>query len=171
MGFSCINQYISISGFINNIFPLNNLNFILGEEKIKKVLGDSTKRETVLKKAVATKKKFYKRDFRRDRSRSRSGSRRDRSRSRSPSRKTDRASGSSSRFSGKRKTGGGRGSGSRDSKAKQSKTDSPKKKGMISSCISSWPSFLTSQAMKMILMIYSSSIKTTSPAPYMLNLF
>ena len=92
---------------------------------------------------MATKKKFYKKND------SRSDSRKKRSRSESSSpKRSDRSRGSSSRYSGKRKSAGG--NNGRDSKAKRSKADTSKKKGMISSCISSWPSFFTSKAIMLV---------------------
>ena len=86
--------------------------FILGEKKFKDVLTDSTKKETVLKKAVATKKKFYNKS-RESRNRNRS-----RSRSASPKRYDKNRSGSSRSYNNNRKRkSGGRDSG--DSKAKR----------------------------------------------------
>ena len=97
-----------------------------------------------MKKAVATKKKFYNKS-RGSRTRNRS-----RSRSASPKRYDKNRSGSSRSYNNNRKRkSGGRDSG--DSKAKRAKSDSSsKKKGIISSCISSWPSFFTSKAILLV---------------------
>ena len=121
----------------------------LGEEKIKKVLGDSTKKSTMLNKAVASRKTFRKKSS----TGSSTNGNRSRSRSRSESpRRYNKNRGSSSNSSRKRKSGNGGGGGkdSQDSKPKRSKKDSSKKKGIISSCISSWPTLLTSQAILLV---------------------
>ena len=120
----------------------------LGEEKIKKVLGDSTKKSTMLNKAVASRKTFRKKSSTGsstsgNRSRSRSHSR---SRSESP-RRYNKNRGSSSNSSRKRKSGnGGGGKDSQDSNPKRSKKDSSKKKGIISS----WPTLLNTQAILLV---------------------
>ena len=121
----------------------------LGEEKIKKVLGDSTKKSTMLNKAVASRKTFRKKSS----TGSSTNGNRSRSRSRSESpRRYNKNRGSSSNSSRKRKSGNGGGGGkdSQDSKPKRSKKDSSKKKGIISSCISSWPTLLNTQAILLV---------------------
>ena len=121
----------------------------LGEEKIKKVLGDSTKKSTMLNKAVASRKTFRKKSS----TGSSTNGNRSRSRSRSESpRRYNKNRGSSSNSSRKRKSGNGGGGGkdSQDSKPKRSKKDSSKKKGIFSSCISSWPTLLNTQAILLV---------------------
>ena len=120
----------------------------LGEEKIKKVLGDSTKKSTMLNKAVASRKTFRKKSS----TGSSTNGNRSRSRSRSESpRRYNKNRGSSSNSSRKRKSGnGGGGKDSQDSNPKRSKKDSSKKKGIISSCISSWPTLLNTQAILLV---------------------
>ena len=112
----------------------------LGEEKIKKVLGDSTKKSTMLNKAVASRKTFRKKSS----TGSSTNGNRSRSRSRSESpRRYNKNRGSSSNSSRKRKSGNGSGGkDSQDSNPKRSKKDSSKKKGIISS----WPTLLNTQA-------------------------
>ena len=133
---------------------------------MKQVLGDSTKKDSILKKAVLPRKRYTEKRE----SGSSSGRRRSRSRSSSPRRsKNDnksKGSGSSSKgssnYSRKRNSGGGgKSTGDYGSKAKKSKSDSSKKKGnfdssistlpsIIDSCISTWPSFLTAKAIMMV---------------------
>ena len=120
----------------------------LGEEKIKKVLGDSTKKSTMLNKAVASRKTFRKKSS--TGSSTNGNHSRSRSRSESP-RRYNKNRGSSSNSSRKRKSGnGGGGKDSQDSNPKRSKKDSSKKKGIFSSCISSWPTLLNTQAILLV---------------------
>ena len=113
------------------------------------LLGDATKKNTVLNKAVAPKKytKNYKRgskqDYRdRDRERSRSSSpRRDRSR--------DRSGGSGSKYNNRKR----KSSRDNDKSSKKAKTGSGsnKKKGIIANFDTwTWSSFLTSSAIMMV---------------------
>ena len=107
------------------------------------MLGEATKKETVLRKAAVGKKNFYKKDSsgssKDPRKRSRS-----RSRSRSPRKERSRAP----RYNAKkRKSSGGGG----DTKDKKQKKDANKSKGILPEIVTDvWSNFLTPAAIMLV---------------------
>ena len=122
----------------------------LGDKKIRNLLAESTKKETVLRKAVVPKKKFYKKDSTRS-----SRDSRKRSRSRSPSPRKDRSR--APRYNTKKRKSQS-GGDSKDSSKKQKK-DANKSKGILPDIVTDvWSTFLTPAA---ILLVTSLGIVTT----------
>ena len=116
----------------------------LGDKKIRDLLGASTKKETVLRKATAPRRNFKKS------SKSSTGRRRTRSRSRSRSRtpRKDRSRGSRYQ-SRKRKSSSGKG-GDKDG-AKKTKKESGKSKGTLPEIVTNvWSNFLTPAAIMLV---------------------
>ena len=122
----------------------------LGDKKIRNLLAESTKKETVLRTAVVPKKKFYKKDSTRS-----SRDSRKRSRSRSPSPRKDRSR--APRYNTKKRKSQS-GGDSKDSSKKQKK-DANKSKGILPDIVTDvWSTFLTPAA---ILLVTSLGIVTT----------
>ena len=116
----------------------------LGDKKIRDLLGASTKKETVLRKAMAPRRNFKKS------SKSSTGRRRSRSRSRSRSctPRKDRSRGSRYQ-SRKRKSSSGKG-GDKDG-AKKTKKESGKSKGTLPEIVTNvWSNFLTPAAIMLV---------------------
>ena len=113
----------------------------LGDKKIRNLLAESTKKETVLRKAVVPKKKFYKKDSTRS-----SRDSRKRSRSRSPSPRKDRSR--APRYNTKKRKSSGSGG---DTKDKKQKKDANKSKGILPEIVTDvWSNFSTPAAIMLV---------------------
>ena len=144
-------RFLSNTVYFSLYFSIFLYTLFLGDKKIRNLLGESTKKETVLRKAVVPRKSFKKRSSRSSPGRRRSRSRSPRSNSPSSSRKDK---GHSSRFQN-RKRRGSKGDGGKKDGAKKSKKDSGKSKGIIPDIVTDswstvWSTFLSPASILMV---------------------